>query len=82
MLKPTQASSIAKLLAKIEWEGGIGSFISYEGANLDTSYDVPGDLRTAYAEAAEAVRRLEELLFHYEVHPLVDAAADNLAEGD
>lgn len=47
-----ESTNINDLIEKIEWEGGIAGALDYGFAEID-DYDVPDDLKDAWAEMSD-----------------------------
>lgn len=68
----SESRNIFDLLAKIEWEGGITGILDYGERDIE-DYDIPDELKEAWAEMAERYADFEsemeivsDLLNHYE----------------
>lgn len=53
-----ESYNIYDLLSKIDWEGGITSVLEYGVRDID-EYDVPEELKEAWAEMSEAYADFE-----------------------
>lgn len=68
----TESRNIFDLLGKIEWEGGITGALDYGERDIE-EYDVPDDLKDAWADMAECysdfeteMENVSSLLNYYE----------------
>lgn len=61
MIKYTKAD----LWGKIDWEGGLGGFATYQGPNID-EYDVPKTFKTKFAKFVKLQDELQETLNEWE----------------
>ena len=53
-----ESRNVYDLLSKIDWEGGITGILEYGERDIE-DYDVPDDLKEAWADMAEAYAEFE-----------------------